>query len=194
MCPMRGGMHEIEVKLPFESAAAARERVERLGARLARPRHFEDNLVLDRVHDRLVAAGVLLRLRRAGGRAVLTLKLPVGGDHRHKVREEHETAVDDADAALEILRGLGFSTVYRYQKHRTVFRLGDLTLCLDETPIGCFLELEGSPDEIDGAAARLGFAPEQYVRENYRELQERAARERGVEASDMLIEAGGELP
>jgi hypothetical protein len=50
------------------------------------------------------------------------------------------------------------------------------------------VELEGAPDEIDAVAGRMGFVPEQYVRETYRELQERAARERGVAASDMLID------
>jgi adenylate cyclase class 2 len=134
---------------------------------------------------------VLLRLRQVDRDTVLTLKLPVAGEHRHKVREEHETHVAEPAALRAILRGLGFEVCYRYQKHRTVYRLGDLALCLDETPIGCFVELEGPPAEIDLAAARLGAAPADYVRETYRELQERFARERGVAAGDLLLGAGG---
>lgn len=183
---------EIEIKLAYDSPDAALAGIESLGARLVRPRHFEDNWVFDREVDPLRPAGVLLRLRRTGQPAVLTLKLPVPGEHRHKVREEYETEVADAAALLEILRGLGFSVRYRYQKHRTVFRAGGLVVCLDETPIGCFVEFEGPPEEIDHVAARLGFGPAQYVRETYRELQERDARERGVEPGDLLVEVVGD--
>ncbi len=185
---MERSTREVEIKLPFESPAAARKRIEGLGARLLRARHFEDNLVLDREAEPLIESGVLLRVRRAGEESVLTLKLPVLGIHRHKVREEQETQVADGAALLEILSRLGFTTRYRYQKYRTVFALGDLAICLDETPIGCYVELEGRPEEIDRAAARLGFEPAQYVCENYRDLHERAVRERRAEPGDMLVE------
>lgn len=188
MRPMERSTREVEVKLPFESPAAARKGIERLSARLVRPRHFEDNLVLDREADPLLESGVLLRVRRAGEESILTLKLPVRGVHRHKVREEQETQVADGGALLEILHHLGFRTRYRYQKYRTVFALGELAVCLDETPIGCYVELEGRPEEIDRAAAQLGFEPAQYVCENYRDLHERAVRERRVAPGDMLVE------
>jgi adenylate cyclase class 2 len=188
---MERSTHEIEVKLAFDAPAAARDAIERLGARIERPRHFEDNFVFDRATDPLLAAGILLRLRRVDAEATLTVKLPVAGDHRHKVRDEHETAVADPAAMREILHGLGFSVRYRYQKQRTVFRLGRLALCLDETPIGCFVELEGPPAEIDRAARDLGFGPERYVRETYRDLHERVARERGVAVGDLLFDAAG---
>lgn len=185
---MKGATREVEVKLAFETAAAARQEIERLGARVTEPRHFEDNAVFDRETDPLIPAGMLLRLRTVGDRALVTLKRPVEGAHRHKVREEHESAVADAAALERILRGLGFSTRYRYQKYRTVYGLGRLSICLDETPIGCWVELEGPPAEIDGAARRLGFEPAQYVRETYRELHERIARERGTEVGDLLLD------
>jgi len=59
---------------------------------------------------------------------------------------------------------------------------------LDETPLGCFVELEGPPEEIDSAAQRLGFTPDQYIRESYRELQILDARRRGVPLGDLLME------
>ncbi len=56
---------EREAKLRVVDAAAARRAVEALGARLRRPRHFEDNLLLDDVSGRLAGQGSALRLRRA---------------------------------------------------------------------------------------------------------------------------------
>ena len=188
MRSMQGSTTEIEVKLSFDSADTARERLQRLGISLRQPREFEDNVMFDRDFDPLRPAGMVLRLRRTGDRALLTLKARVGGEQRYKIREEHETPVGDPDATSRLLHRLGFKPGYRYQKYRTVFVLDNLSLCLDETPLGCFVELEGPPEEIDRAAQRLGFTPDQYIRESYRELQVLDARRRGVPLGDLLME------
>lgn len=189
---MMGARKEIEVKLPFASPSSARERIAQLGAVEIQSRQFEDNILFDRALDSLKPAGRTLRLRQSGARTLLTLKSPVAGTGRHKVREERETIVDDAHEMQAILQELGFSPSWRYQKHRTVFDLDGLQICLDETPLGCFVELEGRPEDIDRVAALLGFTPQQYVRHSYRELHERAARERGEEPSDCLLVEGAE--
>jgi adenylate cyclase class 2 len=178
---------EIEIKLRFDSADAARARLEQLGVRLRDSRVFEDNILYDRVHDPLTTTGRALRLRRVGPLTLLTYKGPVSGEQRYKVRIENETEVANAAATERILTALGFEPVYRYQKFRSVFELEGLEICLDETPLGCFVELEGQPDAIDRAAARLGFESEDYVRESYRELHERAAKARGEEATALLL-------
>ncbi len=187
MLRMGRSTQEVEIKLPFASADSAKRRLGALGARAAGDRLFEDNVVYDRQIEPLKPQGKLLRLRRIGDRSILTYKAPVEGAFRHKVREEHETLVDNAESIESMLAGLGYAPTYRYQKFRTKFSLGQLEICLDETPVGCFVELEGPPDEIDAAAERLGFTPDRYVRDTYRELHEQAAREQGKEAGDMLM-------
>ena len=179
---------EIEVKLPFPSAADARDVLARIGAKEVQARLFEDNVVLDRTENPLAPAGRLLRLRRYGEVATLTFKAPVPGTHRHKVREEHETPVADFDAMRRILEHLGFTPCYRYQKYRTLLELGNLQICLDETPIGCFVELEGPPEEIDRTAQKMGMSVGQYVLETYRELHVQAARDRGEEPGDLVFD------
>ncbi len=190
MRSMQGSTTEIEVKLPFDSADAARQRLQRLAITVQQPREFEDNVLFDRDFDPLAPAGMVLRLRRTGDRALLTLKTRPSdvGERRYKIREEHETPVGDPDAMTRLLQHLGFKPGYRYQKYRTVFVLGNLSLCLDETPLGCFVELEGPPGEIDSAAGRLGFQPDEYVCESYRELHALDARRRGVAQGDLLME------
>jgi adenylate cyclase class 2 len=185
--------HEIEVKLPFDSVEAARRRILDAGARMTRGRRFEDNVVFDRASESLSGAGVLLRLRRSDDRALLTIKRPVDGSAgRHKVREEHETVVADAEELTHILEQLGFFKTYRYQKYRTLFELDGVELALDETPLGCFVELEGEAERIDRVAERLGCGPECYELSTYLDLHERAARERGIARGELLWEQGRE--
>ena len=179
---------EVEIKLPFDSPSHARERLADLGAVERKPRYFEDNTVFDREDHSLKRAGMVLHVRTTGKASLLTLKTPVEGRHRHKVRNEDETSVGDAEATARLFEHLGFRRYWRYQKYRTVYALGDLVICVDETPLGCFVELEGPPEQIDRAARRLGFAPEHYVRESYPELQEREAARRGVPVGDLLLE------
>jgi adenylate cyclase class 2 len=192
MPEMERSRHETEIKLRFDSPEAALRCLEGLGGRLIQQREFEDNMVYDRDIDPLKSAGKLLRLRRSGKTALLTFKAPVAGDHRHKVRQEEETVVEDPDAVEALLEGLGFRPIYRYQKYRTLFEVGDLHVCLDETPLGCYVELEGPPDQIDRAAEAMGMPRDRYVLETYRELQEKHALEHGIEAGDLVFDSPSE--
>lgn len=170
-----GGSVESEVKLRVEGPEAARARLLAGGASLVRPRHFEDNFLFDDAARSLRAAGSVLRVRRthAGGRegeARLTFKGPrrvLGGI---KSREELETAVGDPGVLETLLARLGYAPVFRYQKYREVWRLGAAEVVIDETPIGCFLEIEAEPAAIVDTAARLGFTPADFVSASYASL------------------------
>jgi adenylate cyclase class 2 len=183
---------ENEIKLAFASPDLAIRKLHDGGAREVHPRAFEDNVLYDVADRALARSGRLLRLRRYGAATILTFKAPVPGEHRHKVRVEHETAVADPDAMRRILEGLGFAPVYRYQKYRTGFLAGGVAASVDETPLGTFVELEGSPDEVDRVARALGCDESRYVLLTYRELQEREAAARGVPAGDLLMPGGDE--
>lgn len=172
-------MREIEVKVEVRDADAARARLGAAGAIARTPRYFEDNRVYDDEHRSLERSGRLLRLRSIGNRHVLTLKEkpdPGESSERYKVRIEHETTVGDPHEADRILRALGYEVSYRYQKYRQRYRLGDVTVELDETPLGIFLELEGSPIGIDTAAKKLGYAPDDYITKTYRALHRERSR------------------
>lgn len=161
------GQVENEIKLRVPDPERARAAVRALGAAPRRPRHFEDNLVLDDARGSLRASGRLLRLRRAEGSARLTLKVPRGGAADVKVRHETELEVSDPDALQAILAALGFRTVFRYQKYREAWSLGDVEILVDETPIGTFLEIEGPVEAIRAAAAALGYAPGDFITDSY---------------------------
>ena len=178
---------ENEIKLAFASPETAVKRLVAAGAVPVHPRSFEDNTLFDLADRPLTASGRILRLRSFGGTSLLTFKAPVAGEHRHKVKIEHELPIPDADAMRAILLGIGFVPVYRYQKYRATYRLMGVEAAVDETPIGVFVELEGAESDVDRAAAALGAAPSDYIRATYRDLQEKDAVTRGVVAGDMLI-------
>ena len=184
---MSAGSREVEIKLRFESPALALSALERIGVRRETPRRFEDNALFDIPPGVLRRRGELLRLRRVGDETIVTLKRPVPGTHEHKVREEIECHVADGQVLEAVIGALGALPLYRYQKYRTEFRLGELHVLLDETPIGCFVELEGPPEQIDATAAELGFSKSDYIRETYHRLHELAAERHGERRGDMLM-------
>ena len=73
-------------------------------------------------------------------------------------------------------------------------------IAIDETPIGVFVEIEGSEEHIHHAAAALGKTAADYLTASYRALYAEHCNARGVEPGDMVFgeeqagEAGGAGP
>jgi adenylate cyclase class 2 len=162
-----GGPTETEVKLRVASAAAARALLQGTGAVLVRERHFEDNVLFDDRAGSLRARGTVLRLRTTAQGGVLTFKGPREIEDGVKSREERETAVEEPDEVLAILRNLGYRPVFHYQKYRETWTHRAQEIEVDETPIGTFLEIEGDAEGIRAVAGELGFSPSDYVTESY---------------------------
>ncbi len=179
---------EVEIKLRAESAEEALKRLDSAGFRLVSPRVHETNAVYDTPEQRLRRSGMLLRLRTAGDRSLLTFK-GRAETGKHKSRPETETPVGDAAAMAALLEHLGFEVAFRYEKYRSEFEPpeGEGRAMLDETPAGVFIELEGPPDWIDRAAHRLGFRETDYLTASYAQLHARSAAARSGQR-DMLFE------
>jgi len=158
---------ETEIKLRVADAAMSRAALARIGAQLARERHFEDNLLFDDRRGSLREGGSVLRLRRTPRGGVLTFKGPREVQEGIKSREERETAVDRPDVLESILVGLGYRSVFRYQKYRETWTHRRQEIEVDETPIGVFLEIEGDAEGICAVAAELGYSQEDFVAESY---------------------------
>jgi len=161
------GPTETEVKLRLASPADARARLAAIGAVLVRERHFEDNVLFDDVSGSLRTGGTVLRLRETGHGGALTFKGPRREASGIKSREERETSVEEPEQVRAILENLGYRQVFRYQKYRESWRHRGQEIEIDETPIGCFLEIEGDPPGIAAVASELGFTPSDYIAESY---------------------------
>jgi adenylate cyclase class 2 len=179
---------EIEVKLPAADLDAVRERLRARGASLERPRHDESNDLYDDPEGRLASAGCALRLRREPGEARLTFKGPARFEQGVKSREERETAVSNAEEAAAILERLGFRRRFRYEKRREEWRLSDVSLALDETPIGDFVEIEGDPAAIRRAVGALELDFASAIPYSYAKLYAIKRRENSKLPADMVWE------
>jgi len=185
---------ETEIKLRIRSAARARAMLRQQGFGIVTPRIFEENLVLDDDRGSLRAGGMLLRVRGAGKAGAqrlvtCTFKSPEMPG-RHKRRGEREFRASDFEACVAIFDSLGYRERFRYEKYRTEYRRdaepGHVTV--DETPIGVFMELEGSPRWIDRTARELGFRAADYVTESYARLYEAWCAAHDVPVADMRFQ------
>jgi len=221
--PVSKSNREIEIKLRVANVSALRRRLNQLGAREVSPRTHESNTLYDTPKKHLARRGRLIRIRiekpspaKHGEhrpqptQVLLTFKgPPQASSHvrpaidttrnksRYKVREELEIAISDAEHMHRILIALGLRPMFRYEKFRTTYALRglrNLKIEFDETPIGAFLELEGSPSAIDRAAKLLGYARSHYITQTYGALYIADRRRHGSRPTDMLFPPTKKMP
>ena len=178
---------EREIKLRFDSVEAARAAIARCGFTPVHGRRLQEDCLLDTADEMLRRQRCVLRIRVEGGRSLLTYKGPVQPSAM-KLREERETIVADGQTLLYVLGRLGFTPWFRYQKYREEFGCEDAVVALDETPIGIFIEVEGSENAIHAAAAALGCAPDAYLVDSYRSLYVQYCDARSLPVTNMVFE------
>jgi adenylate cyclase class 2 len=182
---------EIELKFAVRDIRALRSAADAIGFTLVTERTFESNVLYDTTDRRLRARTEILRLRHYGKRCIVTHKRMADGgdgDLRYKTRIETESAVEDCDALAAIFTHLGYGPVFRYEKFRTEWEMGDGHLVLDETPIGVWAELEGPPMWIDAMLEKLGVAAELRTTESYGKIFLRWKAETGSLAENLTFE------
>jgi adenylate cyclase, class 2 len=210
---------ETEIKLRIDDVKKFRAALHKLGARpvfAGTGRVHEWNILFDTPENDRAKRGELLRIRTetperpasqrsrsTTKRVLLTYKRPLHPAHaptrpldrqRHKVREEIELQVQDAEALTKIFQGLGMRGWFQYEKFRTTFRMpksqtwaAKLLIELDETPIGTFVELEGPPKAIDRVAKALGFSKDEYIVTSYLSVYLQECQRRGEKTGDMVF-------
>ncbi|HKR02294.1 MAG TPA: class IV adenylate cyclase [Pyrinomonadaceae bacterium] len=167
---------EKKYRLTREQQAGLLARLRESGAVFA-CEEFEENT--------LYAGGSLdfsrqaLRLRRVGGRAVLTFKERFPSQSAVKRHLEDETGVEDPEALSEILDALGYRPALVYEKRRATWRLGGAEVVVDELPFGLFVEIEGEEDSIIEVERVLGLVDAEGEMATYPELARRHGKGRG---------------
>jgi len=160
---------EIEIKFQVQNLGALARKLRAAGFRLVTARTHEMNTLYDLPGAVLRARKELLRLRQYGSAWTLTHKSG-GKKARHSSRIELETGVADGKKMDAILRALGYAPSFRYEKFRAEWTDGKGQVVVDETPMGNFCEIEGSPRWIDATAKKLGVSAGDYITKNYATL------------------------
>ena len=169
---------ELKVRLTLEGFRSVRSRLEQLGSRLKTESQTEVNVLFDYSDHRLRETGCALRLRSYAGGSLLTFKGRVEEDPLLKKRTENQTEVTRPEETREILAQLGLQPQFLYSKEREIrtwaMKGHELEICLDQTPVGFFLEIEGREPHIREAARLLDLDLEDAVKESYVSLYARA--------------------
>jgi predicted adenylyl cyclase CyaB len=168
-------MIETEVKIRIQDALDMRRRLLDLGCTVSNERFFESDTFYDLSGEPLARSRGALRLRTIGKRSWLTFKGAPRKARSFKVREEHESEIRNPAEFRKILKALGFHPVFKYGKRRTHLRIGRLRICLDETSIGNFIELEGKRAEIVRFAKQLGYRRTDFITLDYVRMVREAA-------------------
>jgi adenylate cyclase class 2 len=170
---------EIEKKyrLARERQEQLRHRLEELGATKC-GNEFEENTLY--AGHGLNPQTRVLRLRRAGGRAILTYKERYASDSSIKRQREDETAIEDADALAAILEALGYKPVIVYEKRRETWAFTNVEVVIDELPFGFFVEIEGEEYSILEAEQSLNLNNVETENASYPELTLRCGSKNAV--------------
>lgn len=182
-------MLEREVKIRFADPDLARTALAGIGAVPLRPRRLQDDTLFDSPDGTLRAKRAVVRLRCEPDRAFVTYKGPVQPGPM-KLREEQETEVADAEVMRRVLAELGFVPWFRYQKFREEYEAPGAVIALDETPVGTYLEIEGSEEGILTVADALGCSPADFILNSYRGLFVQFAQANNLSVRDMLFDPG----
>jgi adenylate cyclase, class 2 len=179
---------EIEIKFRVENLRTLGRKLRHAGFRLETPRTHEMNTLYDLPGQILRRRKELLRLREFGSSWKLTHK-SAGKIKRHSSRTELETGVGDGNKMDAILRALGYSPSFRYEKFRAEWTDGKGQVVVDHTPIGDFCEIEGKPCWIDATAKKLGVSRENYITKNYATLFADWKEQTNSKAEEMTFKA-----
>jgi adenylate cyclase class 2 len=178
---------ETEIKIKIEDAADFCRQLDALNPGVVSDRHFEDNFLLDFPDQKLRSGRCLLRIRFAEGRGCLTFKGPPKAEGIFKSREELETGIEDGATLLQVLEQIGLLVTFRYQKYRREFTLDGVHVAVDETPIGNYVEFEGSEEEIRSLARKMRIAEPQFLRLSYYSLYLEHCQSKGKDPTFMIF-------
>ncbi len=176
---------ETEVKIKIDSKELISSKLTEAGLSKVHDYH-ERNIVIDK-DGKMKDSDKLLRLRTMDdGKSdeVFTYKGSRSGDL--KTREEIEFSID-IEKLSKVFDRLGYSTAFKYEKKRQVWKGDKLEVVIDELPyLGLFIEIEGGEEDIVDLLEELGLSSKEKITETYLELFESYKEENEVE-SDFLV-------
>ncbi len=161
-------MLEIELKVRVDALEPVRNLLQQLNAE-SFGRVHEHDIYYNAPHRNFARTDEALRVRYAGGKAVVTYKGAKIKNLGLKAREELNTAVESGEVFEKILARLGFMKTAEVDKWRENYRYGNASIALDEVEnLGTFVEIEviagtetqAATERIDKIKKELGISGE----------------------------------
>ncbi|MCX6707691.1 MAG: class IV adenylate cyclase [Candidatus Woesearchaeota archaeon] len=170
---------EIEVKIKIDSIEDIKKKLRKLGGKESE-RIFEDAEYFDFEDDRIKKKDSVIRLRNG----VLAFKGPARTSNMMD-REEIEIKVDEKKMK-EIFLKIGLKPRKVIQKYRTTFMFdnGKGEVVVDETPIGDYIEIEGTEEFIFSMTKKLGCTPKDHIVKTYGYLAREFYGAKGIKTDD----------
>lgn len=173
---------ETEIKIKIDNIAAIKQKLLELKADLYKKRALEVDEYFDK-KGMLKKTDQVLRLR---DNTLFTYKGPQEKKQKLKIREEIEVMVDNGEYLKKILEKLGYTNLKRKEKYREAYVLGTTKIVIDETPMGNYIEIEGTKESVQQAAQKLGFTEKQFNKKSYTALWEEYAAKNNIKG-DMVF-------
>lgn len=98
-----------------------------------------------------------VRLRKSGEEVELCYKKPIT---REGIKQEieHQVKTSSFEETEKILEMLEFTKTTSYERFRTKLKKGSVEVDVDEFPFACFIEIEGSEEDIKNLAKKLNLS------------------------------------
>lgn len=141
---------EIEVKAKTNNLDAIAQKLKGLGCVVSDPVIQNDTIFVDDNYgqfDEFQPGKNILRIREAGGKYLLTLKLPQSNEQD---AIEHEVEINHYAEMENMLQLMGYHQAVQVRKTRRKTTYRDWEICLDEVDgLGSFVEVEAITDDVD---------------------------------------------
>lgn len=84
-------------------------------------------------------------------KSILTVKVKKQKKTKYFQRDEFDLLISSVQKARSILHTLGYSKERIFEKKREIweFKKNNIEICLDKLPFGNYIEIEGSPKDIE---------------------------------------------
>ena len=178
---------ETEAKFLLSNPKRVEDRLLRSSGKLIQPKTHEINYRLDSQDLRMRSENKVLRLRK-DSTSWLTFKEPGSIQDGICIREELEIPIGDIQTAIKLFAAIGFHIEQIYEKYRTIYRLNDVFVMIDELSIGNYVELEGNnPDQIKKVAKFLGLIWDRHIPLGYLQIHNKLSKLDGKQIENMLL-------
>ncbi len=156
---------ETEVKIRIDAVEPIKQKLLEMKAELYKKRAVQTDSYFG--NKTMKKKGQTLKIR---DNALLIYKGPSQKKNNIRSNEEIEIMVDNAAYLKQLLEQLGYLQYWKKERYRESYLVNMTQICIDETPIGNFIEIEGKKENIIDIAKQLGFSQKKFIADSYGKL------------------------